>query len=57
MDVDRYLKSVQDRVVYGVKTAIVNAGYRTEEFAQKVVYISNGGHQHRLRGGQHVRSR
>lgn len=43
MDVDRYLRSVQDRIAYGVKTALAEAGYQTDEFAQKVTYISNGG--------------
>ncbi|BAG19015.1 hypothetical protein SGR_2186 [Streptomyces griseus subsp. griseus NBRC 13350] len=43
MDVDRYLKSVQDRIAYGVKEALSEAGYQTGEFAQKVVYITNGG--------------
>ncbi|MGV2918127.1 hypothetical protein [Streptomyces alfalfae] len=43
MDVDRYLRSVQDRIAYGVKTALADAGYQTDEFAQKVVNISNGG--------------
>ncbi|GAA1042481.1 hypothetical protein [Streptomyces murinus] len=43
MDVDRYLKSVQDRIAYGVKAALAQAGYQTGEFAQKVVNISNGG--------------
>ncbi|MFF5721476.1 hypothetical protein [Streptomyces buecherae] len=43
MDVDRYLRSVQDRIAYGVKTALTEAGYQTDEFARKVIYISNGG--------------
>ncbi|SBU89275.1 hypothetical protein YW3DRAFT_00412 [Streptomyces sp. MnatMP-M77] len=43
MDVDRYLKSIQDRIAYGVKEALSEAGYQTGEFAQKVVYITNGG--------------
>lgn len=43
MDVDRYLRSVQDRIAYGVKAAIAEAGYQTGEFAQKVIYISSGG--------------
>ncbi|GAA3851165.1 hypothetical protein [Streptomyces sedi] len=43
MDVDRYLKGVQDRIAYGVRAALAEAGYRTDEFAQKVVHISNGG--------------
>ncbi|MFH8791671.1 hypothetical protein [Streptomyces sp. NPDC017941] len=43
MDVDRYLKSVQDRIAYGVRTALREAGYQTDEFVQKVINISNGG--------------
>ncbi|MEV5885947.1 hypothetical protein AB0L74_25055 [Streptomyces sp. NPDC052020] len=43
MDVDRYLRSVQDRIAYGVKAALAEAGYQTDEFVQKVVHISNGG--------------
>ncbi|OEV03901.1 hypothetical protein [Streptomyces oceani] len=43
MDVDRYLKSVQDRIAYGVKTSLAAAGYQTDEFVQKIVNISNGG--------------
>lgn len=43
MDVDRYLRSVQDRIAYGVKTSLAEAGYQTDEFVQKVVHISNGG--------------
>ncbi|MFJ6655125.1 hypothetical protein ACIQNG_01980 [Streptomyces sp. NPDC091377] len=43
MDVDRYLKSVQDRIANGVKTALIAHGYQTGEFVQKVVNISNGG--------------
>ncbi|WP_053760058.1 hypothetical protein [Streptomyces sp. AS58] len=43
MDVDRYLRSVQDRIAHGVRTALAAHGYRTGEFVQKVVNISNGG--------------
>lgn len=43
MDVDRYLRSVQDRIAYGVKAALAEAGYQTDEFAQKVVHVSHGG--------------
>ncbi|WP_308405453.1 hypothetical protein [Streptomyces tardus] len=43
MDVDRYLKSIQDRIAYGVKTALAEAGYETDEFTQKVIHVSNGG--------------
>ncbi|MFF0968054.1 hypothetical protein ACWDQO_00750 [Streptomyces sp. NPDC003703] len=43
MDVDRYLRSVQDRIAQGVRTALSEHGYQTGEFVQKVVNISNGG--------------
>ncbi|MDI3385649.1 hypothetical protein QIS99_05370 [Streptomyces sp. B-S-A8] len=43
MDVRRYLKSIQDRVANGVRTALRDAGYRTDEFAQKIVNVSGGG--------------
>ncbi|GAA3769148.1 hypothetical protein [Streptomyces chiangmaiensis] len=43
MDVDRYLKSVQDRVAHGVRAALAESGYRTGEFVQRIVNISNGG--------------
>jgi hypothetical protein len=43
MDVLRYLKSVQDRVAHGVRTALAESGYETGEFVQKIVNISNGG--------------
>lgn len=42
MDVDRYLKSVQDRVANGVRIALAECGYETGEFLQKIVNISNG---------------
>jgi hypothetical protein len=43
MDVDRYLRAVQDRIAHGVRTALADAGYQTGEFVQKIVNISNGG--------------
>ncbi|MET8635650.1 hypothetical protein [Streptomyces sp. NPDC004680] len=43
MDVDRYLKSIQDRVAHGVRAALADSGYRTGEFVQRIVNISNGG--------------
>ncbi|MFI7500345.1 hypothetical protein ACIBVL_17960 [Streptomyces sp. NPDC049687] len=43
MDVERYLKSVQDRIAHGVKAALAESGYQTGEFVQKIVNVSNGG--------------
>ncbi|MFJ4711087.1 hypothetical protein [Streptomyces sp. NPDC088785] len=43
MDVERYLKSVQDRVAGGVRQALAESGYLTGEFVQKIVNISSGG--------------
>ncbi|MEV0255923.1 hypothetical protein AB0H82_16875 [Streptomyces sp. NPDC050732] len=42
MDVSRYLKSVQDRVTGGVRRALHEAGWQTEEFEQKVVNVADG---------------
>jgi hypothetical protein len=43
MDVDRYLRSIQDRIAHGVRTALSEHGYQTGEFVQKIVNISSGG--------------
>ncbi|MFI5657328.1 hypothetical protein [Streptomyces sp. NPDC051684] len=43
MDVERYLKSIQDRVANGVLHALAESGYQTGEFVQKIVNISSGG--------------
>ncbi|MFD4612778.1 hypothetical protein [Streptomyces sp. NPDC058451] len=43
MDVDRYLRTIQDRIAHGVRAALADAGYQTGEFVQKIVNISNGG--------------
>ncbi|MGW7243745.1 hypothetical protein [Streptomyces sp. NPDC054804] len=42
MDVIRYIRSIQHRVVNGVWAGLAEAGYENSEFAQKVADISNG---------------
>ncbi|MGP9019063.1 hypothetical protein ACT1U9_11690 [Streptomyces sp. BR1] len=42
MDVSRYLKSIQDRVANGVRLALQEAGWETDEFVQKVVNVAEG---------------
>ncbi|RKT06446.1 hypothetical protein BX286_4488 [Streptomyces sp. 3211.6] len=42
MDLDRYLKTIQDRVVHGVTVALHEAGWHTEEFAQRAVHVAEG---------------
>ncbi|MBW5486405.1 hypothetical protein [Streptomyces bambusae] len=45
MDVDRYLKTIQDRVVHGVTLALDAAGWHTEEFARRgtAITVASGG--------------
>ncbi|MFE6688676.1 hypothetical protein ACFVFQ_19670 [Streptomyces sp. NPDC057743] len=43
MDVARYLRTIQARVAAGVTTALRDAGYRTEEFEQRIVHVADGG--------------
>lgn len=43
MDLDRFLKTVQDRVVGGVILALHEAGWHTEEFARRAVNVAEGG--------------
>ncbi|MCK7622953.1 hypothetical protein MUU72_07555 [Streptomyces sp. RS10V-4] len=43
MDVARYLKTVQQRVAAGVKSALHDAGYQTAEFEQRIVHVADGG--------------
>ncbi|WP_251069982.1 hypothetical protein [Streptomyces sp. ISL-96] len=43
MDINRYLKSVQDRVTGGVRLALHEAGWQTDEFEQKIVNVGSGG--------------
>ncbi|QDY79678.1 hypothetical protein [Streptomyces qinzhouensis] len=42
MDVLRYLKSIQDRISEGVKDALRDAGWQTDEFEQKVITVNGG---------------
>ncbi|GGX25966.1 hypothetical protein [Streptomyces chryseus] len=42
MDVDRYLKTIQDRVARGVQLALYEAGWQTAEFEQKAVNLGQG---------------
>ncbi|MFI6106923.1 hypothetical protein [Streptomyces sp. NPDC051310] len=42
MDVDRYLKTVQDRVARGVQLALYEAGWQTAEFERKAVHLGEG---------------
>lgn len=42
MDVDRYLKTIEDRVQSGVKTALHRAGWQTGDFEQKIVNLGAG---------------
>ncbi|MFB7466324.1 hypothetical protein ACFCZ1_23020 [Streptomyces sp. NPDC056224] len=42
MDLDRYLKTVQDRIVGGVTLALHEAGWHTEEFAERAVNVAEG---------------
>lgn len=41
MDIDRYVRNVQDRVANGVSNALAQAGYLTGEFVNKITNISN----------------
>ncbi|MEV7612311.1 hypothetical protein [Streptomyces sp. NPDC089799] len=43
MDLDRYRKTIEDRVVAGVTEALHEAGWHTEEFAQRAAVIVNSG--------------
>lgn len=42
MDVSRYLKTIQERVTGGVRLALRDAGWQTEEFEQKIINVSGG---------------
>jgi hypothetical protein len=42
MDISRYLKSIQDRAADGVKMALADAGWQTDEFEQKIVNVAAG---------------
>ncbi|WP_240677546.1 hypothetical protein [Actinacidiphila soli] len=43
MDISRYVKTVQDRIVNGVREALRSQGYETGEFEQQVVNVAGGG--------------
>ncbi|MER7751366.1 hypothetical protein [Kitasatospora sp. NPDC097643] len=43
LDVNRYLKTVQERIIAGVREALHNEGYETGRFEQTVVQVLNGG--------------
>jgi hypothetical protein len=43
MDAERYIKTVQERIVGGVRVALREHGYRTEEFEQHIYQVSGGG--------------
>ncbi|MCX5385172.1 hypothetical protein [Streptomyces sp. NBC_00083] len=43
MDCRRYVKSIEDRVTSGVRSALYEAGYDTGQFEQKIVNIAQGG--------------
>lgn len=42
MDVTRYIKTIQDRVVNGMREALKQHGYRTDRFEQHVYQLSGG---------------
>ncbi|MFD4570776.1 hypothetical protein ACFWNK_03370 [Streptomyces sp. NPDC058417] len=42
MDASRYVKTIQERIVNGVREALKSHGYRTEEFEQHVYHLSGG---------------
>ncbi|MFD7085090.1 hypothetical protein ACFYXV_04355 [Streptomyces sp. NPDC002181] len=43
MDMDRYVKTIQERIVGGVTQALHDAGWHTEEFAERAVTVADGG--------------
>jgi hypothetical protein len=42
MDVTRYIKTVEERIVNGVRQALHTHGYQTEQFEQHVYQVSGG---------------
>lgn len=42
MDLERYLKTIQDRIVGGVTLALHEAGWHTKEFAERAVNVAEG---------------
>ncbi|MFC5723922.1 hypothetical protein ACFP1Z_27530 [Streptomyces gamaensis] len=43
MDISRYVKTVQDRIASGVRVALRQLDYETDQFEQKIVQIGEGG--------------
>lgn len=43
MDVSRYVRTLQDRIASGVRTALHEKGYETGEFERSVVHVGEGG--------------
>ncbi|UQA97171.1 hypothetical protein [Streptomyces halobius] len=43
MDISRYVKTLQDRIVSGVREALRVKGYETGEFEQHIISVSTGG--------------
>nr|WP_229928537.1 hypothetical protein [Kitasatospora xanthocidica] len=43
LDVSRYLKSIEERIIEGVRTALERTGYETDRFEQTVVQVMQGG--------------
>jgi hypothetical protein len=43
MDISRYVKTVQDRIINGVREALRSQGYDTGEFEQQVINVSGNG--------------
>ncbi|MFG1665589.1 hypothetical protein [Streptomyces sp. Y7] len=43
VDAERYIKTIQERIAGGVRVALREHGYRTEEFEQHIYHVSGGG--------------
>ncbi|MFF7993178.1 hypothetical protein ACFZDG_25700 [Kitasatospora xanthocidica] len=43
LDVSRYLKSISERIIEGVRVALERTGYETDRFEQTVVQVMQGG--------------
>ncbi|MFI1382871.1 hypothetical protein [Embleya sp. NPDC020886] len=42
MDISRYVKTIQDRIAGGVRDALADQGYESDQFDQQVVQVSEG---------------
>ncbi|MEU9043542.1 MULTISPECIES: hypothetical protein [unclassified Kitasatospora] len=43
LDVIRYLKSIEERIIEGVRVALERSGYETDRFEQTVIQVMEGG--------------